>query len=361
MLKKRSIYFAFVFLTICIFSQAQGNKDVARQLLEVADEIYNSTTAYIQARDAYVQVLDYDPENLKASYMAGLLYLKTVNKEKATLYLLKAYSLDPNYTFNLLYLIGQSYQYGMDFNNAISYYNQYLVKLNNNKTYTGEDIVKSSIVEKKIKECNTAIELTSHPYNYNITNVGDAINSEWPDYGPTVNRDETELIFTSRRRDGNTNDNVFTDNFPYEDIFVSKKVNGKWGQAQNIGTQINTLYHESSLSLSKDGKQLFIFQGVNNGDIFVSDLKSNGTWSASIPLEGAINTSYKETSVSISPDGNVIFFASDRPGTLGGYDIFYSIKNRQKRWDIVTNIGPEINTPDDEDDIDLFPPSDENK
>lgn len=334
---------------ICATGYAQDNKQIAGQLLDMADEIYNSTSAYVQARDAYVQVLDYDPENLKANFMAGSLYLQTVNKEKATPYLLKAYSLNPNYTFDLLYLIGRSYQFGLDFTNAINYYNRYLDKLRANRNYSGNDLVPMSEVQKRIKECNTGIRLVNNPLNYNITNVGEGVNSEWPDYGPTIDENETMLIFTSRRKEGNLNADVFNDNFPYEDIFISRKENGIWGPAKNIGSVINSLYFESSLTLSKDGKQLYLYIDNNAGDIYVSNLNSDGSWSSPQPLEGAINSNYKETSVTISPDGNVIYFVSNRPGGLGGQDIYYCVKNRRGLWLDVKNIGAPVNTPEDED------------
>ena len=346
---KRTFNFLPVLLFISTIAFPQDNQNIAGQLLDMADEIYRSTSAYIQARDAYLQVLDYDPDNLKANYMAGRLYLETVNKEKATQYLVKAYSIKPDYTFDLLYLIGRSYQFGLDFDNAISYYNQYLDKISAQKGYKGADFVPADEVNQRIKECNTGKKLVASPLNYNITNVGDGVNSEWPDYGPTIDENETMLIFTSRRKQGNMNENVYDDNFPYEDIYISRKSGDTWGPAQNMGPVINTPYFESSLTLTKDGKQLYLYLDTNAGDIYVSNLKSDGSWSAPVPLEGNINSSYKETSVSISPDGNVIYFASDRPGSIGGLDLYYSIKNKRGLWLDIKNMGPIINTPEDDD------------
>lgn len=40
-------------------------------------------------------------------------------------------------------------------------------------------------------------------------------------------------------------------------------------------------------------------------------------------------------------------FASNRPGGLGGFDLYYSVFNRGK-WSSAVNMGPGINTPDDE-------------
>jgi outer membrane protein OmpA-like peptidoglycan-associated protein len=186
--------------------------------------------------------------------------------------------------------------------------------------------------------------MVGSPLNYNITNVGSTINSEWPDYGPSVNRDESVMVFTSRRQEGNINSNVFEDNFPYEDIFISYRENDQWSGAVNISDRINTLYFESNLAISDDGKELYLYVDENGGDVYVSTKQNSGLWTRPEPIGGSINTANKETSVSLSPDGKVIFFASNRPGGLGGLDIYYSIRDRRGYWTDIRNIGPPINT-----------------
>ena len=71
--------------------------------------------------------------------MAGRTYLETNSKASATKYLLRVYELDPIYKYNILFLIGQGYQYGSEFEKAIEYYNMYLVQLRENTRRSGED------------------------------------------------------------------------------------------------------------------------------------------------------------------------------------------------------------------------------
>ncbi len=330
-------------------AQAQTDEEIAKDLVEIADEIYNVTKAFIDARDQYAQAAELDPTNIKANYMAGKLYLETVNKERSTKYFIKVLELDPNYRFDMNYLIGRGYQYGNDYDNALLYYNKYLDKLNLEQNYRGLDMVPIKDVKRRIYESENAKEFRANPANFSIVNIGTQINSEWDDFAPVLNEDETLLIFTSKRRDGNLNEDVDEDNFPFEDIFISRKVNGKWSAAENIGESVNTPFHDSNLALSADGKQLYIYKDENNGDIYFSDMKADGKWSPPQPLGSTINSEgFSEKSVSISPDNSRLFFASDRPGGQGGFDIYMSSKDSRGKWGKSINLGPMINTEFDE-------------
>ena len=187
------------------------------------------------------------------------------------------------------------------------------------------------------------------PEDVEIENLGPDINSKFYDYAPVVDADETIMIFTSRRKEQNLNEDVSDDNIPFEDIFVSKKVNGLWDYPDNIGNVVNTMYHDSNVGLSKDGKELYIYKDENNGDIYVSKIDEGGAWSYPEPLDKHINTDFSETSLSLSPDGNTMFFASNKPGGEGGFDIWVSQKNDKGAWQKSTNLGAPINTPYDED------------
>ena len=96
----------------------QTNKELARQLVEIGDEILAVTFAYDQARDQFVAAVNADPENIRANYMAGEMFLESVDKARALRYYQKTYELDPEYSFELLFKIGLSYHYGLGFDNA---------------------------------------------------------------------------------------------------------------------------------------------------------------------------------------------------------------------------------------------------
>ena len=348
----RSLFFAILLFGISsnIYGQDEGGKELAKQYIEIAEEIMQATQAMDQARDQYVAATEADPTNILANWRAGDFYLKTVGKKNAVKYFLTVLELDPSYRFDIEYWIGQGYHYGSEFDKALAYYSRYRQKLVDNDGYRGRDRVDLAEVERRIYECNNALEYIANPAHYSVVNVGSAVNSEYEDYGPVLNEDETLLVFTSRRRDGNINQNVARDNKPFEEIFYSEKNGTNWTQAENIGETVNIMFHSSTLALSADGNQLFIYQDDNNGDIYESDRKEDGTWSFPVSMSESINSEgFKESSISISPDGNVLFFASDRPGGQGGIDIYYSVKDRNGEWARSKNLGNKINTEYDDD------------
>jgi outer membrane protein OmpA-like peptidoglycan-associated protein len=349
-----SIKRILIFLTVLtafytqIHAQEQ-NKELSKELMTQAEIVMTETKALDIARDLMVQAADADTTSLRANYEAGHLHLITINRSAAVRFFLRVYRNDPAYKFDLEYRIGKSYQYGLDFDNAERYFMLYKQKLASKSTYQGRDKVDMATVDRSLNEVANGRKYVQNPLNFSIVNIGREINSEYDDYGVAFSEREDEIVFTSRRKDDNLNQNVYDDNLPYEDIFHSKKNGPNWSFATNIGPKVNTLYHESSLAMSADGNTLFIYNDVNGGDILYCERQSDGTWGEPIPLPGIINSSFEEKSISISKDENTLYFTSDRPGGYGKTDIYRATKDSRGEWSNVKNLGPKINTPENED------------
>ncbi|HTE32861.1 MAG TPA: OmpA family protein [Chryseolinea sp.] len=330
------------------FSQ-QDPKETARQYLEQAELIMAETKAMDDARELMTTAANLDTTFIKANYEAGRMHLRTVGKDRAATYLLRVYRQDPAYRFDLEYWIGRSYQYGENFSKALQFYNLYKEKLAKKSTYQGKDKIDQATIDRAIFECENGQEFVSNPGNFSIVNIGREINSEFEDYAPVLNENEDEIVFTTRRREDNLNQNVFDDNKPYEDIFSSKKTNGIWSYAKNLGPVVNNPYHDSNVALSANGNILFLFKDEGGGDIFFCERDKGGEWGAPVPMPGIINSSFEEKSVTISRDEKTLYFSSNRPGGFGGLDIYRATKDSKGEWTNVKNLGAKINTDMDDD------------
>lgn len=258
--------------------------------------------------------------------------------------------IDPAHDPKLFFNLGKAHQYASNFEKAIEYYEDYIQQLIESPVNVGED-ASAGRVEQHINECKNGIEFLKNPIDYTLTNLGPNVNSEWPDYGPALDRNETMMVFTSRRQFNNYSEFVFpSDLLWYEDIFIAEKQNGEWQFPENPKDPVNTRYHDSNLTLSPSGDTLFLYSDDNQGDIYFSERQADGGWSNPLPVPG-INSAYKENSVSISPNGEILFFSSDRPGHEGNspnMDIYYAKKLANGNWGRPRTLGPNVNTPENE-------------
>jgi tetratricopeptide (TPR) repeat protein len=139
------------------------------------------------------------------------------------------------------------------------------------------------------------------------------------------------------------------DNFD-SDILSATFDGTKWSKAVKLNNNINTKYWESSGYISEDGNYFYFSSdrpgGFGGLDIYVSK-KENGEWGPAVNLGNEINSSLNEDRPSITGNGRILFFASQDHANMGGYDIFRSEKLATGIWKKPENLGYPLNTPDD--------------
>jgi flagellar motor protein MotB len=184
-------------------------------------------------------------------------------------------------------------------------------------------------------------------------NMGTGINSDKPDYGPTLDMHDN-LILTSKRNMGKKQ--MGFKSFPNEDIFFAKKMEGAYWDEAKLMEGINTEYNEGSAQVSKDGKQLFFVRcdspdGYGSCDIYVADMmiaEKNGqpdtTWGNVRNLGQNVNSPAWDSQPSLSHSGDTLYFASDRITGFGLSDIYFCYKLPNGGWSRAQNMGPVINT-----------------
>lgn len=314
---------------------------------------------YMEALKYYMFAYSYDSTNANINYKIGQCYLNhPTQKHLAEHYLEKAITnVSKKYiedepgekraSIMAYFFLGQSYHLDGRLDEATKMYDTYESFLDPKKKRDKEDL---DLVEHFKNQVKNARQMMMAPMNVVITNLGDSINTEWPEYSPVITADEQILYYTTRRPSTTGGEKSGFDGMYYEDIVVSyKDEKGKWSKPTSISPFINTSSNEATISLSPDGQVLLIYRGdVGNGDIFYSSFDGKD-WAIPQKFGSNINTEYWETHGCLSRDGNTLYFTSDRPGGLGGRDIYRCVKLPNGQWSLAQNVGAPINTPYDED------------
>ena len=329
----------------------------AEKLINEGDDYYQlKGGAFKNALELYLRAYVTDSYDPMLNYKIGVCYLSTINKIQAIPYLQKAYQLKPNISRDVHLLMGLSYQLNMEFDEAVKEYQLYKkAQINRMQMPTEALQAVSDNIDKKIEECLLGKEMVKHPAHVLIENLGPQVNSAYAEYAPIIKADESELYFTARK-DNTTGEGLDEQDIEYyEDIYCTKKANGVWQEAFNLGQPINSTMHDATAGISPDGQRLFIYKGDNGGDIYECRLNGN-EWSAPEALPKPINSIYHETTVSLSFDEKTMYFVSDRPqDNLGGRDIYRCRMQKNGKWGKPENLGSTINTEFDEDGVCMLP------
>ena len=299
-------------------------------------------SGYTNFRDAISPLGEgqrFNPNNARLNYMLGFISFITDPTTPQTLkYFETAYKLDPMAEPDAVFWLAWSYQLNSRWDDAIKHYQLYLAQGKKNAGETDD-------VNKKIAECNSGKKYSATPERVFVDNLGSAINSSFPEYGPSISADEETIIFTARRDNSTGGKRDENDNGYYEDVYSSVKLNGKWQPSKQLSKTVNTENHDAAAGLSSDGSKLYVYRhsGKDGGDLYESVL-FGADWEAPVHMNKYINTKYHESSVSLSFDGRRMYFVSDKESGLGDRDIYYSDMDVKGEWGAAKNIGPVINT-----------------
>ena len=126
----------------------------------------------------------------------------------------------------------------------------------------------------------------------------------------------------------------------------------EWGTPVNLGPVVNSPAFDGGPAMSKDGLSLYFHSdrpGTMGGfDIWVSQrAREDDPWGLPVNLGDTINTTFAESVPTFSRDGHWMFFASTRTDGLGGNDVWGSWRQHTHDdfgWQPPLNLGANINT-----------------
>jgi len=394
MVNKRLLIFFSLILNFIFFTRAQNKPEYIVKLENKAAKHY-AMGDFLLAMHYYQKLYIADSSNLDYISMLGYSYVDAERKIDKAIRLLKKYikkggKPDNNYYYHL----GKAYMYDFKIEKALEQFSKYKytpLSKSKNKTEREENI-RYAEVKRLIEMCHNANDLSSHPVRVIFENLGPNVNSSHDDYLPFIIDGGKHLLFTS---------NKYFDSF-YEvytqNIYQSERINGKWSFAKPM-KKLNSEDNEELVSISADSKTMFVrnnfyedfstmlvairkgksfkyppeniiqtaidpkkyYMGASydpshktlyvsygkkynsDYDIYKIQLLPDGTWSLPEKLPNEINTIYDEAYPLISYTGDTLFFASKGHNSMGGYDIFYSVRNGNG-WSKAVNLGFPINS-----------------
>ena len=225
-------------------------------------------------------------------------------------------------------------------------------------------------INRMIENCQFALEAIMNPVDFNPINLGSSINTELPEYFPSITADDSTFLFTRRVND------ISAPGGRQEDIFISKRTsNSNWSNSSLVSNAINSEYNEGAPTFSSDG-QYIIFVGCETGakgdyqygggrkgygscDLFYS--QNNGTnWSTPVNLGPKINSKHWETQPSFSSDGKTLYFIrgmtyNRQRRNPNNQDIYVTTITEDGEWSVPRKISSKINTPYREESVQIHP------
>jgi len=221
-----------------------------------------------------------------------------------------------------------------------------------------------------ITNADFAINAMKNPVKFEPVNLGPNVNTERPEYFPSITADDHTLLFTRDILDASA-----VAGGHQEDIFISEANGGQWNLSNPISKSVNSIYNEGAPTFSADGKYV-IFVGCEYGqrgeleygegregkgscDLFVSE-KEGDNWSRPFNMGAPINTGNWESQPSFSSDGKTLYFIR---GTVrykqrrnpGEQDIYMTQIQNNGTWSIPKKLSNKINTPGREESVQIHP------
>jgi OmpA-OmpF porin, OOP family len=243
-----------------------------------------------------------------------------------------------------------------------------------------------------------------------VTSLGAGVNSRYDELAPVLSPDGNTIYFCREGHPENVGVRTIVDGSSAlrddQDVWVSrKKADGSWTEAEHIKAAFNSRTYDFPIGTSADGKTLYVGNvygkdgSVNPGvsktrlvqgkwtfpeplriqnfyneaalvnyslsadertlilnlqrkdtvgkmDLYVSFLQPDDTWSEPMNLSNEINSAFMDVTPFLAADNKTIYFASNRPGGAGQFDMYMSrrLDNTWTHWTQPVNLGPKINT-----------------
>ncbi len=302
-----------------------------------------------------------DPQFVTAYMLMAEIQVQKQDLNKAIEYKEQALSINPEYSKNEYYYLAQWQMRAGQYDKCKINATRFLTYKNTNETFQYNS-------KQYIKNCEFAKNALKNPVDFNPTNLGESINSEDPEYFPTLTGDGKTILFTRVVRD----DNAVMRGRKQEDLYVSKS-NGleDWEVSEKFSSQINSFYNEGAPTITADGNFVIFTScgsegnygdgrtGKGSCDLFYAR-KLGNKWSKPKNLGAPINTRHWESQPCFSADGKTLYFLRAIISKRGRHnpgvqDIYVTKLSDEGYWSTPEKLSNTINTPGREESVFIHP------
>ncbi len=323
------LYLTFIFSLLCISIFGQSK---LKAYLKYADEKFNSGD-YYYALELYEKAMELDSNSVSILWNYAETLRMYKDYRKAAIYYQKVYEKENAaiYPLSLTYLGLMQKQNG-DYDNALETFKKSKKKSSKNKK--DYRYLKAN---QEIESCLWAKNNLKDTLNVKFVRLPEAVNTANSEFGHTIH--ENKLIYSSLRADSiGMNEETYSSNY-FTKLYESEIKNDSFENGTESIDLNQPALNVGNGSFSPDGKRFYFSACKNNGinyqcKIMVASFE-DGKFSAIDSLGSIINEPGANTtmpSVGILDQKEVLFFASDRKGTKGGMDIWYSVIKNENQY-----------------------------
>ena len=289
---------AFILSLGCISAQEnQVSPDQASELFR--------TGKYAEALPMYQYLIERYDREPKYNYYLGVCLVEQRQNYNEAIERLK-FASTRRVNRDAHYYLGKAYQHTYRFDSAIEEYEVFL-------KYASNSDPRRELAKRAIQDCESATRLTNKYFSIKVTKKD------------TVSENNFIAAYNFPEECGTLapNKTFFKTGVPPENImYRTEKGNEVFFVLEESDTATHDLYKMEQLL---------------------------DRWSGSKNLRSPVNSDYDERTPFLMVDGTTFFFASDRPGGMGGLDIYRSIYDRESNsFSEPENIGPPFNSPADD-------------
>jgi hypothetical protein len=348
----------FIFFSIYSHSQNTPNdveriilKGNEIQLVKENSRLLQEEFLYLADKVAD-RLLEINPNSCNYNYRKGYTALHSqMNPILAKKHLEKAIVLttsnydafskkEPSAPHEAFYHLGDCLHKLGDFNKAIDNFNKF-------KELSREESELIADANLRIIQCENAKKAYTEKGSYIVKDMN-SLNTEYADYAPFISLDGILLNFTSRRIWDNKENDSYRErkrNEMPDDSYSSNFSSNKWSTPKLASFNTAKL-SESFLAQSMNEREIIIYtDSTGNGDVYFGVIEKSAL---SFTHDSIFVSDYWETHATFSSDGNTMYFTTDKLGGVGGKDIYMSTKTSAGKWSSPIALGINVNTIYDE-------------